>query len=561
MFLPAAQSELKKLGWDRLDVILVTGDSYIDSPYIGVSIIGKVLLAAGYRVGIIAQPDIDSEKDIMRLGEPELFWGVTAGCLDSMVANYTATKKRRKQDDYTPGGDNCRRPNRACIVYSNLIRRCFKKTVPIVLGGLEASLRRIAHYDYWDDAVRRSVLFDAKADMLLYGMAEQSIQELSDKIKKRRNYKSIRGLCYIGHEVTKGFIELPSFEETARCRQAFSEMFMRFYAQTDPLTGRGLVQKHGDRYLIHNPPSPYLTGKELDRVHELGFERALHPDCARNGAVRALETIRFSIPSHRGCYGECSFCSIAVHQGRTVRWRSRKSIVREARHIAQHKDFKGIISDIGGPTANMYGFECRKKIKSGACIDRHCLYPEVCTGLRPDHGPQIRLLRDIRTLPGIKKVFIASGLRYDLLEADRKHEDEYIRELVGHHVSGQLKVAPEHSEEDVLDLMGKPGAGLLKRFIKIFDKTCRLLDKRNYLTYYLIAAHPGCTDEHMHRLRRFAARELKTHPEQVQIFTPSPSTIAALMYYTERDPFTGRKIFVEKTLRGRERQKRIIMRG
>lgn len=563
MFLPTTRRELEHLGWDALDVILVTGDSYIDSPLIGVAVIGKVLAAAGYRVGIIAQPDIESERDIARLGEPRLFWGVTAGSIDSMAANYTPLNKRRRSDDYTPGGVNDRRPDRAAIVYANLIRRFSKRPRPIVLGGLEASLRRIPHYDYWSDRIRRSILFDAKADFLLYGMAERSVRELADRLREGADVRGIRGLCYIARaaeiESLRGeFIELPPYESVAADKSAFTEMFHTFYRNNDPITGKGLIQRHGDRYLVHNPPPPYLTQAELDAVYALDFERAQHPYYERQGKVKALETICFSIATHRGCYGECHFCAIAVHEGRQVRWRSPESILAEAERLTHHPEFKGYISDLGGPTANMYGIECRRKAEKGACPDRRCLYPEVCRALRPDHSRQVELLRRVRAVPGIKKAFIGSGIRYDLLLSDRKWGMTYLRELVEHHVSGQLKVAPEHTEEHVLRSMGKPGIDALLRFKDLFDGLSREAGKRQFLTYYVIAAHPGCTEADMENLRRFFARHLRMNPEQVQIFTPTPSTYSSLMYYTERDPFTGEPVFVEKGLKGKARQKALV---
>jgi len=456
MFLPTTREELISLGWDRLDVILVTGDSYIDSPFVGISVIGKLLLKAGYRVGVIAQPDPSSDQDICRLGEPRLFWGVTAGCVDSMVANYTALKKKRKSDDYTPGGVNNRRPDRASMVYTNIIRRNFKSTVPVVLGGIEASLRRVAHYDFWSDRIRRSLLFDAKADILLYGMAEKSVLELARAMDEGKGISHIRGLCYISKEKPDGHIEIPSFEAVAADKEAFIDMFHVFYQNNDPLTAKGLVQAHAERYLVQNPPQYQLSQAELDGLYALDYERAQHPFYEKQGSVKALETIRFSIPTHRGCYGECNFCAIAVHEGRTVNWRSQESILAEARQMAQHPQFKGYIFDVGGPTANMYGYECDKKLARGSCRKKRCLTPEICPLMKVDHSPQLDLLRKIRRIPGVKKVFVASGIRTDLLLADHTSGQEYLEEVVSQHVSGQMKIAPEHSEPRVLELMGKP---------------------------------------------------------------------------------------------------------
>ena len=561
MFIPTTRQELDDLGWETLDVVLVTGDSYVDSPFVGVAVIGHVLIEAGYRVGIIAQPDAHSDRDIARLGEPELFWGVTGGCIDSMVANYTATKKPKRSDDLTPGGRNDRRPDRAAIVYTNLIKRHFKDTAPIVLGGVEASLRRIAHYDYWSDSVRRSILFDAKADLLVYGMAEKTVVALAEQLRDGQEIDDLRGICYIAPEKKAGTLELPSFEEVAQDKRAFTEAFHTFYCNNDPLTAQGLCQRQDTRYLVQNPPAPYLTQRELDAVHELDYERAQHPFYERMGPVKALETIRFSLATHRGCYGECNFCSIAVHQGRTVRWRSAGSIEREARRLAQYPDFKGIIQDVGGPTANMYGFECEKKRTQGSCADRRCLTPEICPQLPVDHGRQLALLRRLRKIEGVKKVFVSSGIRYDLVLADDKQGVPYLREVVRHHTSGQMKVAPEHTEEHVLRRMGKPGGkGLLLRFRDLFYKLTQAAGKEQFLTYYLIAAHPGCTQADMRALKRFASRQLKISPEQVQIFTPTPSTYSSLMYHTEMDPFTGESLFVEKDQRKKEKQKDILVR-
>jgi uncharacterized radical SAM protein YgiQ len=562
MFLPTTRQEMNLLGWDQLDVVLVTGDSYIDSPYIGSAVIGKVLAQAGYRVGIIAQPEIDSGADICRLGEPVLFWGVTGGSVDSMVANYTALKKKRKSDDYTPGGVNNRRPDRAVIAYSNLIRRFFKHTKPIVLGGIEASLRRIAHYDYWSDRIRGSVLFDAKADYLLYGLAEKSVLEMAVTLGAgaltNENVQNVRGLCYIAKESREGYLDLPAYETVAEDKNAFIDMFHAFYHNNDPITAKGLCQKHRDRYLIQNPPSLYVSQTELDAIYNLRYERLQHPYYEKQGKVTALDTIQFSISTHRGCYGECNFCAIAVHEGRTVRWRSPESVLSEAKEITQHPAFKGYILDAGGPTANMYGFECKKKLERGNCEKKRCTFPEICPLLKIDHQPQVKLLKQLRHIQGIKKVFVASGIRYDLVLADQSSGRDYLCEVLEHHVSGQLKIAPEHTEERVLHFMGKPGKAALEKFKTQFDQISQQAGKHQFLTYYLIAAHPGCTEQNMVDLKRFTSRKLKINPEQVQVFTPTPSTYSSLMYYTEMDPFTRAPIFVEKDLRQKARQKEIV---
>ncbi len=559
LFLPTTLEEVRQLGWDHLDVILVTGDSYIDSPFIGIAVIGKVLVNAGYKVGIIAQPDTQSAEDITRLGEPSLFWGVSGGSIDSMVANYTALRKKRRSDDYTPGSINNRRPDRAVIVYANLIRRYFKNTPPIVLGGIEASLRRVAHYDFWSDKIRGSILFDAKADYLLYGMAEKSVLDLAAALRNHENSQDIRGLCAIAKEKREDYLELPSFEEVSQDKTAFIEMFHTFYRNNDPLNARGLCQQHGDRYLVQNPPAAYPSQAELDQIYSLDFERSQHPYYEAQGKVKALETIKFSISTHRGCYGECNFCAIGVHEGRTIRWRSQTSILDEARRLAELPDFKGNILDAGGPTANMYAIECDKKLSKGSCQARHCLAPEPCPLLKIDHTPQIELLKRLRQVKGIHKVFVASGIRYDMVLADRKHGQAYLEEVVEHHVSGQMKVAPEHSEPHVLQRMGKPSIRLLLRFKERFDAFNQSLGKRQFLTYYFIAAYPGCHEKDMVKLKEFASQNLHASPEQVQIFTPTPSTYASVMYYTEIDPFTREKLFVEKDNFKKERQKILLV--
>jgi uncharacterized radical SAM protein YgiQ len=565
MFLPTTRLEMLSLGWDSLDVILVTGDSYIDSPYVGIAIIGKLLTREGYRVGIIAQPDYTDIIDIGRLGEPGLFWGVTSGCVDSMVSNYTALKKKRRTDDYTPGGINNRRPNRATIVYSNLIRRFSNNqhpqnpSKPILLGGIEASLRRVAHYDFWSDQIRRSILFDAKADYLLYGMAEKSILDFSLCLRKGINPQNVRGLCYTSRVIPDGYIILPPFEEVSQDKNAFTNMFHVFYQNNDPINAKGLAQKHSDRYLIQNPPAVHPTQLELDDVYSMDYEYSQHPFYEKIGPVKALETIRFSITTHRGCYGECNFCAIAIHEGRTVRWRSHDSIIAEAERLSRLSGFKGYIQDLGGPTANMYGYECSKKLDSGSCKNRRCLSPDICPLIKIDHSPNIELLKKIRKIKGITKVFVSSGIRYDLLFSDIDHCDEYMHELVNHHVSGQLKVAPEHSQENVLEKMGKPGNKELLRFKEKFDLFSKSAGKNQYLTYYMIAAHPGCSENDMRKLKEFSSKRLNIHPEQVQIFTPTPSTYSTLMYYTEKDPFTNTPIFVEKNPERKQKQKQIIV--
>jgi len=575
MFIPTTQEEIKKLGWETLDIVLVSGDTYIDSPYSGMAIVGRLLLQAGYRVGIIAQPDCESEKDITRLGEPKLFWGVSSGLVDSMVANYTAMKKFRNTDDFTPGEKNNRRPDRANLVYTNLIRRYYKNTVPIVLGGIEASLRRVAHYDFWTNKVRGSQLFDAKADILVYGMAEKTIVELANALKNDEEYRDIRGLCYISKEKKEGFIELPSIKECQNKsdKTKFIEMFHIFYENNEPLVSKGLVQEHNGRYMIQNPPQFNMTESEIDNVYDLPYQRDVHPYYAKDGNVRAMNTIRFSVTTHHGCYGECNFCAITVHQGRTIRSRSERSILNEVKDFTKNPKFKGTISDVGGATANMYGYECAKKLDKGVCDDRRCtgfrmFQPnnrkeswndyKICPVLKPNHQRNIQLLKDIRQVPGVKKVFVNSGIRYDLIEQDKQHGEEYLKEIVTHHVSGQMKIAPEHSETKILKLMGKPSKDVLKDFKRSFETLNAKSGKKQFLTYYMIAAHPGCTEKDMKDLKDFANQDLKLNPEQIQIFTPTPSTYSTLMYYTELDPFTLKPIYVEKDPMKKQKQKDIV---
>lgn len=560
MFLPATKTECRSLGWDRLDVILVTGDSYIDSPFMGIAVIGRILQQAGYRVGVIAQPELDSDRDIGRLGEPELFWGVSGGSVDSMVANFTALKKRRKSDDFTPGGVNTRRPDRAVIAYTNLIRRFFKSTRPIVLGGIEASLRRISHYDYWSDRIRRSVLFDAKADLLVYGMGEATVVALARRLADKRPVTDLAGLCYAAAEPVDGYTMLPSHQEVAADKEAFERMFAAFYANCDPVSGQGLCQRQDTRYLIQNPPAPPLSTQALDAVYRLPFTHEQHPLHERIGPVRALDTIRFSIATHRGCYGECRFCAIAIHQGRAVHSRSEASICAEAEGMTRHRLFKGIIRDVGGPTANMYGMDCDRKATKGGCTERRCLFPRICPQLPLDHRPQIRLLEKLRGIKGVRKVFVASGLRYDMILADKASGDPYLANLVAHHVSGQLKIAPEHTQPHVLSAMGKPDPAALLSFKTRFDQMTRLAGKDQYLTYYFIAAHPGCHPGDMAALAQYCRHHLKTTPRQVQVFTPTPSTWSTLMYWTGRDPSTGQSIFVERDLRRKSDQKAAVFR-
>ena len=558
-FLPTTRAEMETLGWKQCDVILVSGDAYIDSPFIGVAMVGRILQRMGYKVGMIGQPDIESDKDISRLGEPKLYWGVSGGSVDSMVSNYTATKKFRNSDDYTPGGKNNKRPDRALSVYCNLIRRHFKNTVPLVLGGIEASLRRVSHYDYWANKLKKPILFDSKADVLVYGMGEIALEELTKTIEENRDFRDIRGVCYISKEPNNEYIQLPSHKDCLDVKEKYIDLFDDFYNNMDPISAKGLCQPVDTRFLIQNPPCDYLNEDEMDANSNLPFTRELHPHYAKDGKVKCLETIKFSIMTHHGCWGECNFCAIGVHQGRRIRTRSETNILSEAKSFNKYNDYKGIISDVGGPTANMYGYECNKKLKLGTCDHRRCVdATELCGAMKVDHGRNINLLRQIREVDGVRKAFVASGVRYDLITEDKKHGYSYLREMVKHHISGQMKVAPEHTEQHVLELMGKPGKQTLVDFKKLYDKLNKEMGKKQFLTYYLIAAHPGCTEKDMHSLKDFTTNELKMNPEQAQVFTPTPSTYSAVMYYTEMDPKTRKKIFVEKDTKRKEKQKAIV---
>lgn len=566
-FLPVTKEEMSALGWQRADIILVSGDAYVDSPYSGIAVIGQTLAKAGYRVAVLSQPDVNDPEAFRELGEPQLFWGVSPGCVDSMVANYTASGKRRRQDDFTPGGENNRRPDRAAIIYSNAIRAAFKPAKPILLGGVEASLRRISHYDFWSDKVRRPIVCDAKADALSYGMGERAVLAFAEAIKAGRDWRTIPGLCYMAGEKNfvppEGAVELPSYAEvsapTSDGKKAFTKAFQLFSANQDPVTAKSLVQKVDNRYLVHNPPSPPLESDELDAVHDIKWMLDAPPSIRRQGAIRALDTIRFGVTTHRGCYGECRFCAIAVHQGRRIVSRSPESIIGEVRGFLKHPRFKGTVSDVGGPTANMYGFDCPKKAEKGACGNKACLFPSVCPLLKVDHLPQIKLLGSLRSIPGVKHVFVASGIRPDLIAADRACGDRYIDEIAKHHVSGQLKLAPEHVVTRVLEFMGKPGVESLLKFKRKFEAANRRFGKKQFLTYYFIAAHPGCTEADMRELKRFATRELKLNPEQVQIFTPTPLTAATCMYYTGVDPVSGKSAYVARGLGEKTRQKNMLV--
>lgn len=555
MFLPTTKEEINKLGWDKPDIILISGDTYIDSPFIGTAVIGNWLTSKGFKVAVIAQPDIQTD-DIARLGEPALYWGVSAGAMDSFVSNYTALNKFRNDDDLTPGGINNRRPDRASMVYTNLIRKHFKNTKPIVLGGVEASLRRIVHYDFKDNALRRSILFDAKADIISYGMGEKAMLELAEALRDGKEWRAVKGLCYIAKEAPESAIEIPSFEECKADKDNFFKAFTSFYKNETAKQPEVLYQKHADRYLVHNPRQPLLTTEELDAVYDLDYTREVHPFYAKIGKVKAQDTIKFSITTHRGCVGECNFCSIAVHQGKEVVSRSEESVLKEAEKITKLKDFKGYITDLGGPTANMFAIKCSVNGNAGNCENKRCLFPDVCENLVFGHNRQMEMLKKVSMLEGVKKVFISSGIRYDMICGDGENGQKYLDLIVDRHTSGQMKIAPEHCDDTVLALMGKPSAKQLKQFTEMFKQSNK---KNQFLTYYFIAAYPGCGEREMRNLQNFIGRNLRINPEQVQIFTPTPSTNATMMYYCEKD-LSGNKIFVEKDRNNKQKQKRIICR-
>ena len=554
MFLPTTKEEINKLNWDKPDIILISGDVYIDSPFNGTAVIGNWLTLHGFKVAVISQPDTNND-DITRLGEPSLYWAVSAGAMDSLVANYTATEKFRNEDDLTPGGINNKRPDRACMVYSNLIRRYFKNTKPIVLGGIEASLRRVVHYDIKDKKLRRSLLFDAKADILAYGMAEKTMLELAYALRDNKDYHDIKGLCYISKNPKEGYIDIPSFEECVQDKSLFREMFKTFYENSAYVNSKGLNQKHDTRYLIHNPPQDLLTQEELDKVYDMDFTREVHPYYAKKGNVKAQETIKFSVVSHRGCCGECNFCAIAVHQGKSVISRSKESILKEVNMLVQKPDFKGYIFDIGGPTGNMYKIACKVHGTTGKCKNKRCLYPSVCENIVFSHDKQIDLLSEAAKNSKIKKVFVSSGIRHDLIMADKQNGKRYLEYLSKNNISGQLKIAPEHTSENVLESMGKPKQTVFLDFMNEFKRINQPLNQ--FLTCYFMVDHPGCSLYDCEDLLLFINQNLKFRPEQVQVFTPTPSTFSTLMYYTEQD-LNGNDIFVEKDRNARMKQKLII---
>ncbi len=547
-FLPVSREEMDALGWQELDFLYISGDAYVDHPSFAVSVITRVLTGAGYRVGIIAQPDWQSPEPFKALGRPRLGILIGGGNLDSMVAHYTAVKKPRRQDLYSPGGEAGKRPDRATVVYANRAREAFPG-VPIIIGGIEASLRRLAHYDYWQNKLRRSILFDSRADLLLYGMGEKSIVEMANALDGGADIsdlRHIRGSCYIAktpESFDDNCVYLPSFEAVSASKKEYANMTREAFFEQDPVRGRQLIQAHGDRFLVQNPPMPPLEGKALDAVYELPYVRRSHPMYDEMGGVPALSEVQFSIASSRGCFGSCNFCSLTFHQGRVVTARSHESILKEAEILKDLPDFKGYIHDVGGPTANFRAPACAKQKTHGTCKNKRCLYPEVCPSIRADHKDYLSLLRKLREKPYIKKVFIRSGIRFDYLMADR--DESFMRELLAHHVSGQLKVAPEHISDKVLSCMGKPANGVYEAFRKKFRKINEKLGKEQYLVPYLMSGHPGSTLSEAIAMAEYLRRE-NIRPEQVQDFYPTPGSVSTAMYYTGLDPFTQEEVYVPK---------------
>ncbi len=547
-------------GWDALDFLFISGDAYVDHPSFGPAIITRLLEKAGYRVGIIAQPDWRDTKDFKAMGRPRLAVLISAGNMDSMLNKLTAAKKVRSKDAYSPGGQAGLRPDRATIVYANRIRECWAD-IPVVIGGIEASLRRFSHYDYWADSVRRSILVDSRADLLVYGMGETQVLEIAEKLAAGvpvDSIRDVRGTCYRTGSVDdlpEGFMEVPSHDRVSADKAEYAAAFKVQYLEQDPIRGHAVVQQQGDRYLVQNPPALPLSTREMDRVYSLPYERTWHPRYDDAGGIPAIEEVQFSITSHRGCFGACSFCAIGSHQGRIIQQRSHKSIIQEAQLLTRLPGFKGYIHDVGGPTANFRHTSCAKQLKVGTCRDRQCLFPEPCPQLDTDHSDYLRLLRDLRALPGIKKVFIRSGIRYDYLMAGKYKE--FLSELCEHHVSGQLKVAPEHVSRPVIEAMQKSGKESFLKFLAAFRRENDRLGKEQYLVPYLMCSHPGSSLPDAIELAEFL-RDIGYHPEQVQEFIPTPGSLSTVMYYTGIHPLTGKPIFVPKTTEQRQTQRALL---
>ena len=559
-FLPVSREDMEARGWDHVDFAYVIGDAYVDHPSFGHAVISRVLESRGFKVGIISQPDWRDPESVSVFGEPRLGFLVSAGNMDSMVNHYSVSKKRRKTDAYTPGGEMGKRPDYACVVYGNLIRQTYKKT-PVILGGIEASLRRLAHYDYWSDRLKRSVLLDSGADLISYGMGERSIVEIAEALDAGI---PVEELTYIDGTVAKVRDReritdaefLPSFDELKADRSCYASSFYTQYRNTDAFNGKRLAEPYSEHlWVVQNPPARPLDTQEMDDVYSLPYQRTFHPSYEEKGGVPAIAEIRFSLISSRGCFGGCSFCALTFHQGRIVQVRSHGSLIREAEAIAGEESFKGYIHDVGGPTANFRHPSCQKQMKTGVCRNRQCLWPSPCPNLDADHSDYVALLKRLRAVPGVKKVFIRSGIRFDYLLADRKQE--FLRELCEYHVSGQLKVAPEHVASPVLSLMGKPPHSVYEEFTRQFEKMNRRIGKKQYLVPYLMSSHPGSTLREAVELAEYC-RDLGYMPEQVQDFYPTPSTLSTCMYYTGLDPRTMQPVYVPKDPHEKAMQRALI---
>jgi uncharacterized radical SAM protein YgiQ len=557
-FIITTQREMQACGWDELDVIFVSGDAYIDHPAFGVPLLARWLEAHGFRVGIIAQPDWRSKEPFMALGRPRLFFAVSAGAMDSMVAHYTPARKLRHDDAYTPGNRHGARPNRATIIYTSRIKEAFKD-IPVLIGGIEASLRRFGHYDYWENKVRRSILLDAKADLLVYGMAERALLEIAERMKngeRLTDIRDVRGTAYgcstVSDACTATAIELPSYEEITASKEQFAAAFRIAYQQQNPWSGKTLLQRHGSRLLICNAPQLPLSAAEMDAIYALPFEKAPHP--VYSETIPAWEQIKTSITSHRGCFGGCAFCAITMHQGKTIQSRTPESVLAEIDDMTRKGWFRGSVSDIGGPTANMYGLSCASADAMQVCQRESCLFPNICKNLDTGDGAAVALLRTARKLPGVRHVAVSSGVRYDLLE----RQPHYFTELAEHHVSGLLKVAPEHLIDRVTDVMRKPGRKSFERFLEQFRAASDKAGKRQHIVPYLISGHPGCTLADMFDLA-LLLKKLGMKVEQVQDFTPTPGTVATCMFYSGIDPMTGRKVYSATSDREKGLQKALLL--
>ncbi len=556
-FLPVTKEEMEARGIWQPDFVYICGDAYVDHPSFGAAIITRLLESRGYSVGMIAQPDWRKKESIAVFGKPRLGFLVSAGNMDSMVNHYTVAKKHRKQDAYSPGGKMGLRPDRAVTVYSNLIRQTYKHT-PIILGGIEASLRRLAHYDYWSDGMKRSVLMDAGADLISYGMGERSILEIAEALDKGFPVSSITfipGTVYKTKEMPKGEL-LPSYEQLCENKKAYADSFRIQYENTDAFSGKVLIEDYGNRgYVVQNPPAKPLSQKEMDEVYALPYARTYHPMYEKQGKIPAIEEIKFSITSNRGCFGGCNFCALTFHQGRIVQTRSHASIIEEAKSYVTEKDFKGYIHDVGGPTADFRHPACKKQETKGVCTNRQCLFPKPCKNLNTDHKDYLELLRKLRNISGVKKVFIRSGIRFDYVNADTS--SAFLDELAKYHVSGQLRVAPEHVSDEVLYYMGKPEHAVYQQFLKKFEKANARSGKKQYVVPYLMSSHPGCTITEAVKLAEYV-RDMGFMPEQVQDFYPTPSTMSTCMYYTGIDPRTGKKVYVPKTFKEKAMQRALL---